>query len=174
MNLAAYTKPQADRRTAEALADLGIEAHAPIALEPGKSRGKSRAPEMHERVLIPRVVFLSCSDADYHRAMATRAARDVLACLRIPDRTWQRRVMPWIEEAALELDHVRARLAAGEAVQHYRAGESLRLVGGSFDGQLARFVETVERDGDLLMRVRLQVLGAERPVLVDPLGARRE
>ena len=175
MRMIAYTKPQQDFATRDAFVRMGIDACVPVELGPGKSRGKNRMPEMHERAIIPRVVLAKLSMGDYHQAMLTGAARAVLAVLWLSKRQWDRQVQPFIDAADFEREMMLSRLRAGEQIQHFKTGEQLLVKAGPLKDAVVEFMASVDaHNGDPRIRAKMAFMGGQVPVDLDPLFVERK
>lgn len=122
----------------ETLDPLGIEAHAPRAVDmvrPPKTR--KWIPKV--RQIIPNCMFVSMTPEEWH------LAGDIVRTVRgIPDREWDRHVMPFIAAAEAIYRDRMTRIAMGERLTKYQAGDVLNILGGAFLGQIATFVRIVE------------------------------
>jgi len=171
MYFALYTKPGKDLETARALHETGVLAFSPVSLVQGKSRGKSRKPVMHERVMIPRVVFAAFTEEQYAHARMPH----VVAKVTITAGHQWGSVMKFVKDAQSAADRIRWQISSGEAVQHYKPGDLLEVLSGPLRGRIATFVKSIDGSSDLDLRIRaeLDMFGSSVGCDLDPLAVKK-
>lgn len=172
MNWAGYTRRGSELDAQAALRAIGIDAHAPAYIYT-ESRGKNRQPRVITEALMPQVVFIRGTPADFHRIATTRPLCGSL--WGFSDRAWDRHVAPFIAEAQEQMAKASEQIEAGEMLQHFTPGTRLEIKDGPFRDQIATFVRTISRAHEMnpLIRAEIEVFGTMREVDIDPLSVKR-
>ncbi len=181
---AVYTKSELD--AVEEAEALGLTAHCPRRVDMQR-RGNKRRPEPIHGPLLPKYIFIEGSAEEWHLAKlcknvrhltwcSDREARNVLAYVAAAEAEYAKRLAE-IEAAQKVLADREAskaqRREALKAVQHFKAGELLEILDGSFKGRLAQFAGIVERGTSPELMVELEIFGRVTPIRLDPLAAKK-
>ena len=164
--LLARTHASAEFATADAINDAGGFAVVPraVSIVPAKD-GKPERVEY--RPLLPRMLFLACTEAQWHLFATKRlhGPQGILPPIRreldILPRTWAD-FQAFAARAEQECEYRRGLHEAGRKVRSYRPGDMLRIIGGDLlDGQLGEFIRL--EHGRVVVQTKLVMMG--KPVV---------
>lgn len=189
---AIYTPAKQELATEKAITDLGIRAECAKRVDLVR-QGYRRWPDIVKSSLLPNYVFAWLTAADWHEVVKVKTVRDLMGI----GPKWGARAEEWLASVNGEY---RAKLAEYEritkiledrdtsnahkrkawkearaAVAEYKAGDSIRVLDGPFEGFLARFRRMVE-DANAIhpqIEVDLEIFGRTSIVRLDPLIARK-
>jgi transcription antitermination factor NusG len=170
----AYARSGTEPQVVEDICALGIDARVPLKIEPIR-RGKQRWAEPVTTALFPNYVFINCTDAQWHQL---RGIKNLAATFYpVPARTYERTILPMLDQAAAEYETRKAQIEAGERVSEYQDGDRLMLLAGKLAGTLATFRRLVEAGEygfpEIVAELPATIGGKPITVRVDPLEAKR-
>jgi len=162
----------------EAIQALGIEVHvAKIRVAVRSGTNREAIPE--DRLVLPNYVFIHCTDEQWYSLAGVKylAARKMMVPPAEVPRI-RRFIQTWALEYAANAARIEADILSGKRLSEYRRGDTLEILDGFLQGEMATFREIVEDDeGHLRVvaeTVNVTMLGG-RPVVVelDPMDTRR-
>lgn len=168
--LLARTHARAEFATADAINDLGAVAVVPraVSIIPPKD-GK---PERIEyRPLLPRMLFLACTEAQWHQFSAKRlhGPQGILPPIRreldILPRTWAS-FQDFAARAEQQCEYRRGRHEAGKKVANMRRGDIVEMINGSIGdlelrGKMGKYLGV--KDGKVHVQTDVLLMG--KPVV---------
>lgn len=183
---AVYVRNRAELDAQEELESLGVTCHVPRKVEMIR-QGNRRRPDKVISALLPNYVFIEGGPEEWHLAMMCKTVRNLTWC----SEREARKVMEYVQSAEAEFAAREAeieqaqkvladreatkaqRREALKAVQHFKAGELLEILDGSFKGRLASFAGIVERGTAPELLAELELFGRVATLRLDPLAVKR-
>lgn len=121
------------------------------------------------RPFMGKYVFIRVSDDVWHDLQEVKHMSGTM--LPVSDAAARRYLEPFMDRVDVDFAERQARFDAGEKLEQYAPGDLLRVLAGPLAEQIVRFEGIVQGASDVedRLRARMQLLGGNVPVMLDPL-----
>ena len=165
-----YARKGHEFEVEEAIAALEIEVWVPRKMEFIRM-GKDRKVKPTVSPYMGNYVFMDLTPDDYYRIKPVKFLASTLYA--VPGKSI-RYLDKFRAEVQADYDRQQAIRDSGEALEQYKAGQTLRIISGPFMDQLVRFKRTVEASYEVFPKIEAayDMMGREVEIVVDPLNVK--